>query len=285
MSRLCRIMASCRRRGSGVRDADCRADLCPQRRVGSWHPRGRLVFGTSDLVRARWADRQFVEKCGMLSSQDKAVAVHALLLEEYGHHEWHPHRDAVSELVRTILSQNTSDVNSDRAFARLQSRFATWEQLLLAGVEEIAEAIEPGGLARVKAPRIKRVLEAIREEQGELSLDFLEEMEIREASAWLVSLEGVGPKTAACVLLFALGRPALPVDTHVLRLSRRLGLIGPRDSAEKAHTVLRDMLPDEAVYDFHVNAVTHGREVCHAQRPQCDACCLAPLCDYLHKPR
>jgi endonuclease-3 len=221
----------------------------------------------------------------MLSSRDKAAAVHALLLEEYGRHKWHPHRDAVSELLRTILSQNTSDVNSDRAFARLQGRFATWEQLLLADTEEIAVAIEPGGLARIKAPRIKRVLEAILEERGELNLDFLRDMEIKKARAWLVSLEGVGPKTAACVLLFALGRPALPVDTHVLRVSRRLGLIGPRDSAEKAHITLGDMLPDEAIYDFHINMVTHGRQVCHAQRPRCDTCCLAPLCDYLHKPR
>jgi endonuclease-3 len=244
-----------------------------------------LVLGTPDLVSAPRGDRQLVEKGGMLSSEDKAVAVHALLLEEHGHHEWRPHHDAVSELVRTILSQNTSDVNSDRAFARLQSRFATWEQLLLTDAEEIVEAIQPGGLAWIKAPRIQKALQAILKERGELSLDFLKDMDIREANAWLVSLEGVGPKTAACVLLFALGRPALPVDTHVLRVSRRLGLIGPRDSAEKAHIVLGDMLPDEAVYDFHVNMVTHGRQVCHAQRPRCDACCLAPLCDYLHRSR
>ncbi len=176
-------------------------------------------------------------------------------------------------------------MNSDRAFARLRSRFATWEQLLLADTEEIVEAIQPGGLAWIKAPRIKKALQAILEERGELGLDFLKDMDIQEANAWLVSLEGVGPKTAACVLLFALGRPALPVDTHVLRVSRRLGLIGPRNSAEKAHIVLGDMLPDEAVYDFHINMVTHGRQVCHAQRPQCDACCLARLCDYLHRSR
>jgi len=221
----------------------------------------------------------------VLSLQDKAVAVHGLLLEEYGHYEWRPHRDAVSELVRTILSQNTSDVNSDRAFARLQSRFATWEQLLLTDSDEIAEAIELGGLARIKAPRIKKALQAIMEERGKLSLDFLRDMDIQEANAWLVSLEGVGPKTAACVLLFALGRPALPVDTHVLRVSRRLGLIGQRHSAEKAHNVLRGMLPEQAIYDFHINMVTHGRQVCHAQRPQCDGCCLARLCDYLHESR
>jgi endonuclease-3 len=238
-----------------------------------------------DLVRAPCGGRQLMEKGGMLSSQDKAVAVHALLLEEYGHHEWRPHHDAVSELVRTILSQNTSDVNSNRAFARLRSRFATWEQLLLTDADEIAEAIELGGLARIKAPRIKKALQAILEERGELSLDFLGDMDIQEANAWLVSLEGVGPKTAACVLLFALGRPALPVDTHVLRVSRRLGLVNQHDSAEKAHILLRDMVPEQAIYAFHVNMVTHGRQVCHAQRPQFSTCCLARLCDYLHKPR
>lgn len=238
-----------------------------------------------DLVSALRGDRRSTEKSGVVSPQKKAAAVHTLLLEEYGHHEWRPHHDAVSELVRTILSQNTSDVNSDRAFARLQSRFTTWEQLLNTDADEIAEAIELGGLARIKAPRIKKALQAILEDRGELSLEFLRDMDIREANAWLVSLQGVGPKTAACVLLFALGRPALPVDTHVLRVSRRLGLIGQRDSAEKAHTVLRHILPDEAVYDFHINMVTHGRQVCHAQRPQCDACCLARLCDYLRKSR
>ena len=217
--------------------------------------------------------------------KDKVAAVHEVLGEEYGHHQWRPQREPVSELVRTVLSQNTSDVNSDRAFARLLGRFATWDQLLLADVEDIVEAIEPGGLARIKAPRIKKALRAILEEQREIDLEFLGNMEIEEAKAWLVSLEGVGPKTAACVLLFSLGRPVLPVDTHVLRVSRRLGLLGPRDSAEKAHVVLGDALPDEAVYDFHVNMVGHGRQVCHARRPRCDACGLAPLCDYVHKAR
>ncbi len=217
--------------------------------------------------------------------KDKAVAVHEVLLQEYGRHRWRQRREPVSELVRTILSQNTSDVNSDRAFARLRGRFATWDLLLLANVDEIVEAIEPGGLARIKAPRIKAALRAILEQRGEIDLEFLRTMEIEEAKTWLTSLEGVGPKTAACVLLFSLGRPVLPVDTHVLRVSRRLGLIGPRDSADKAHVVLGDALPDAAVYDFHVNMVAHGRQVCHARRPRCEVCGLAPLCDYVHKAR
>jgi endonuclease-3 len=217
--------------------------------------------------------------------KDRVAAVHEILLQEYGRHRWRQRPEPVSELVRTILSQNTSDVNSDRAFARLRGRFATWDLLLLADVDDIAEAIEPGGLARIKAPRIKAALRAILEERGEIDLEFLRDMEIEEAEAWLVSLEGVGPKTAACVLLFSLGRPVLPVDTHVLRVSRRLGLIGPRDSAEKAHILLGDALPDAAVYDFHVNMIAHGRQVCHARRPRCEVCALAPLCDYVHKAR
>lgn len=217
--------------------------------------------------------------------RDKLMAVHSLLLEEYGHHQWESHRSALSELVRTILSQNTSDVNSDRAFARLRQRFPTWDAVLGAEVDEVEEAITPGGLARIKAPRIKKALIAIREERGELDLGFLKGMQIDEAKSWLMSLEGVGPKTAACVLLFSLGRPVLPVDTHVLRVSRRLGLIGPRTSAERAHEELGEVVPSEAVYDFHMNMVAHGRRVCHARQPDCDRCVLAPNCDFVHKGR
>jgi len=220
-----------------------------------------------------------------MNAREKVMAVHSLLLREYGHHPWEAHRDPVSELVRTVLSQNTSDVNSNRAFARLQERFPSWEQVREANVKAIEEAIRPGGLARIKAPRIKAALEAIKEERGELHLEFLRELELGEAKAWLESLVGVGPKTAACVLLFSLGRPVLPVDTHVLRVSRRAGLIDARTSMEKAHEVLGEMLPDKAVYTFHVNMVSHGRSVCYARRPRCEICVLAPHCDYLHKGR
>jgi endonuclease-3 len=220
-----------------------------------------------------------------VDSSGKIKDVHELLLGEYGRHQWKPHRDALSELVRTILSQNTSDVNSNRAFSRLRARFPVWEQILDADVEEIVEAIRPGGLGRIKAPRIKAALEAIWERRGDLDLSFLKDMDLDEARAWLESLQGVGPKTAACVLLFSLERPVLPVDTHVLRVSRRVGLIEAGTSAEKAHEVLGGMLDNDAVYDFHVNMVAHGRRVCHARRPRCDVCALAPLCDYLHKGR
>lgn len=225
------------------------------------------------------------EKDNQVRSSEKVKDVHELLIGEYGHHPWKPHRDPLSELVRTILSQNTSDVNSNRAFSRLRDRFPAWEDVLRAEVEEIVEAIRPGGLGRIKAPRIKGALEAILGERGDLDPSFLQEMDVHEAKAWLESLEGVGPKTADCVLLFSLGRPVLPVDTHVLRVSRRVGLIQSGTSAEKAHEILGGMVSDGAVYDFHVNMVAHGRRVCHAQRPGCDVCVIARLCDYLHKGR
>jgi len=220
-----------------------------------------------------------------MKAREKAKAVHSLLLEEYGHHRWRPHRDPVSELVRTILSQNTSDVNSNRAFARLRERFPSWEQLRDGDMGAIVDAIRPGGLAQIKAPRIKGALQAIMDERGELDLEFLKKMEISDAKAWLELLVGVGSKTAACVLLFSLGRPVLPVDTHVHRVSRRLGLIEPGTSAEEAHQLLGEMLPDDAIYDFHVNVVAHGRQVCDARRPRCEECALAPQCDYLHQGR
>lgn len=220
-----------------------------------------------------------------MNSREKAMAVHSLLLTEYGHHQWTARRDPLSELVRTILSQNTSDINSNRAFAGLQESFASWEQIGQADVKAIEEAIRPGGLARIKAPRIKAALQTIKEERGELDLEFLKDLELSAAKAWLESLVGVGPKTAACVLLFSLGRPVLPVDTHVLRVSRRVGLIESGTSMAKAHEVLGEMVPDDAVYDFHVNMVSHGRLVCYPRQPSCDICVLAPHCDYLHKGR
>jgi endonuclease-3 len=211
----------------------------------------------------------------------KALTVHQLLIEEYDQHEWRPRLDPLSELIFTILSQNTSDVNRDRAWRRLKERFPTWEAVLAADTTELAEAIRPGGLANVKAPRIQETLRVIKQEQGEFTLDFLAEMEVDEARQWLTSLHGVGPKTAAIVLLFSLGKPAFPVDTHVHRVSRRLGLIGPKTSREKAHEVLEELLPPEIYYTFHLNLIAHGRAVCKSQRPRCAACALQEHCDYL----
>jgi len=202
----------------------------------------------------------------------------SLLADEYGAIEWSQHRDPLSELIMTVLSQNTSDLNSRRAFDRLVARFPTWDAVAGADVEDIAQAIRPGGLAQVKAPRIKKILEQIRARRGSYDLSFLQDLPAAEAKAWLRELPGVGPKTAACVLLFSLGRPVLPVDTHIFRVAKRLGLIDSRASAERAHEVLGAMIPEEDVYRFHIHTIEHGRRVCKAQRPACHQCVLLQVC-------
>lgn len=214
------------------------------------------------------------------SLKAKAQSVHERLLEVYGQPEWRPHLDPISEVVSTILSQNTSDVNRDRAFERLRARFATWEEVRDGSVEAIEDAIRPAGLAQQKAPRIKGALHFITQERGELSLDFLKEMPVDEAKAWLTQIKGIGPKTAAIILLFSLGMSAFPVDTHVHRVTGRLGLIGPKVSAEKAHDLLEVLMPPDWYYPFHLNVIRHGREICHARNPKCEICSLQDLCDY-----
>jgi endonuclease-3 len=210
----------------------------------------------------------------------KAQVVHESLMDMYGDPEWRSQLDPISEVVSTILSQNTSDVNRDRAFERLQARFDNWEEVRDAPVEAIEDAIRPAGLAQQKAPRIQGALQFITQERGELSLDFLKDMPIEEAKAWLTQIKGIGPKTAAIILLFSLGIPAFPVDTHVHRVAGRLGLVGPRISAEKAHAILETLLPEELYYPFHLNVIRHGREICHARNPKCELCPLRELCDY-----
>jgi len=201
-----------------------------------------------------------------------------LLRKEYGPRRWQPGQDPVSSLIATVLSQNTSDINSHRAFAALVSRFGSWEAVAAADVNQLARTIRAGGLAEIKARRIKLILREIEEERGCLDLGFLKELRLAEAKAWLRGLPGVGPKTAGCVLLFSLGRPAMPVDTHVFRVARRLGLIDARTSVEKAHEILESLVPPENVYEFHILMVEHGRRTCKAQRPRCTVCALRRLC-------
>ena len=206
--------------------------------------------------------------------------VSALLESEYGRPEYDPEFGPLDELVLTILSQNTSAANYIRAFASLTERFETWDDVRSADELEIEDAIRVGGLARIKAPRIKRVLNDIHALRGETSLDFLADMTDRDAREFLMQFDGVGIKTASCVLMFSLGRPVFPVDTHVHRISKRLGLITSSVSAESAHDVLQTMIPDELVYSLHVNLVMHGRRVCKAQNPKCGACVLLTVCPY-----
>lgn len=184
----------------------------------------------------------------------------------------------MSELVLTILSQNTSDANSGRAFMRLRSRFHTWADILAADPEAIVPEIQAGGLARIKAPRIKAILDEVWGRLGSFDLMFLKDKPLDEAKAWLRPLPGVGPKTAACVLMFALGRPALPVDTHVHRVAQRLGLVAAKAGAAAAHDILEAILKPEEVYAFHISLIKHGRRICRAQRPLCERCPLLDGC-------
>lgn len=209
------------------------------------------------------------------------VTVHEilrLLKKEYGLRHWQPDRDPVSTLIATVLTQNTSDTNSKRAFDALIDRFGSWESVAVATADEIAECIRAGGLAEVKAKRIKLILDRIREQQGCLDLSLLAGLPLPEARWWLRQLPGVGPKTASCVLLFSLGKPALPVDTHVFRVARRLGLIDPRVSPGRAHELLEKLVPPTDIYAFHVLMIEHGRRICKAQRPRCDLCVLQEPC-------
>ena len=213
---------------------------------------------------------------------DRIDRVLTLLVEQHGHRTWHSHNDPLGELIATVLSQHTSDINTERAFAALKHAFPDWESIRVAPTSEVAEAIRSGGLAGVKAPRIQSILDVILTERGSYNLDHLSLMSLPDAQRWLVGLPGVGPKTAACVLLFSLGRPALPVDTHVHRVSKRLGLIGPEVTAEAAHAILEAGLGDDRdrVYDFHLTMIAHGRTVCTARRPFCERCSLTEHCDY-----
>ena len=215
----------------------------------------------------------------MRTADERILRIHELLLAEYGDQPWHA-RDPVATLVGTILSQNTNDVNRDRAFERMRARFPTWEEVRDAPLEELIEAVRPAGLGPTKAPRIQEALHRITSERGALSLDFLNDLNVEQARAWLLDLPGVGPKTAAIVLLFALGKPAFPVDTHVHRVTRRLGLIPPKTSREKAHDLLEALVPPELYYPFHLNVIFHGRAVCHARNPECARCALRDSCAY-----
>jgi endonuclease-3 len=206
--------------------------------------------------------------------------VYALLLAEYGEPRREGRADPIGELVGAIISQHTSDVNTDRAYDSLLATFGGWEAVRDASVDAIANAIRAAGLSNVKAPRIKAVLQTISARYGTLDLRHLADLPLPEAKAELRSLPGVGPKTAACTLLFGLGLPALPVDTHVHRVSRRLGLIGEDVGADAAHDLLEALLPPNTVFAFHILMIRHGRLICRAQRPRCPECVLLPECNY-----
>ncbi|HKE79177.1 MAG TPA: DNA lyase [Solirubrobacteraceae bacterium] len=202
-------------------------------------------------------------------------AVRERLREMYGIPVMAPHGDPVGELVLTVLSQSTNDRNRDVAFLRLRERFLSWEAVRGAPVEEIEEAIRPGGISKVKSVRIKAMLEAIGDP---IDLAWMRDAPIGESQAYLCSLPGVGRKTAACVLLFAYGLRDVPVDTHVSRVGTRLHLLEPGAPFDRLHDQMLAITPPGAELEFHVNLLRHGRRVCHAQRPACRACALRRMC-------
>jgi endonuclease-3 len=208
----------------------------------------------------------------------RAFRVSRILDEYHGRPLWYPRRDPLSELVLTFLSQATSDTNSHRAFASLRERFPTWAEVADAPASKVVDAIRSGGLANQKAPRIQAVLREVFEAEGEYSLDRLHGLPTEAALEYLRRFHGVGPKTRACVLMFSMGRPVLPVDTHVHRVTSRLRLIPPRTPADRAHDLLQALIPPYETYAFHVRFIRHGRRVCHAQRPECHVCPLLEHC-------
>ncbi len=212
-----------------------------------------------------------------------ASEVHHRLLEKYGEPTWHTPLPVLDELISTILSQNTNDINRDRAFQQLKARFDSWEKVRDADPASVIDAIRSAGLANQKGPRIQKILGQITAERGSLDLSFLMEMQEDEAWEWLSQFNGVGPKTASIVLLFSLGKNAFPVDTHIHRVTGRIGLRPEKMSAEKAHRYLAELFPPDSYKSTHLNLIRLGREVCHPHKPACEICVLKSLCDYYQK--
>ncbi len=215
--------------------------------------------------------------------KSKAEAVCKQLVDHYGDVVVERNLPPVDELVLTILSQNTSNVNMYRGYHALKEKYDSWEEVLEAPQPEVADTIRSSGFFRIKAERIQASLEEIRRRVGELDLTLLEHMHRNEALDWLTSLHGVGPKTASIVLLFCFGKPTLPVDTHVWRVTKRLGLIPQSTSREQAQPLLEEIIPEYCIYSLNHNLVKHGREICKARSPKCDICFLSSICDYYNR--
>jgi len=210
----------------------------------------------------------------------KARAIDSALTRIYGRHEVEYEENPIDTLVETILSQNTTDKNSHQAYRSLRVSYPRWEKMLGADPHEVARIIRSGGLADIKARRILDALRFIEAERGKLDLDFLRNMAPSEADSWLARMKGVGPKTRSIVLLFSLRMPAFPVDTHIHRVTRRLGLIGPKTDRESAQDELALLVREEEFYNFHINLIEHGRAICQARKPKCELCKISRFCDY-----
>ncbi len=214
-----------------------------------------------------------------------AQRVHEKLLEAFGGPTWHSTLPPIDELIATILSQNTSDTNSGRAFEALRAHFGSWEQVRDADPAEVIDTIRVSGLANQKGPRIQNVLREISAERGNLDLSFLKDLPLEEARSWLTKFHGVGPKTAAIVLQFSLGRPAFPVDTHVYRVTGRIGLRPLKMTVEQTHVLMEKLFKPEQYYAAHLNLIRLGREVCHPRTPDCPHCPVRRLCEYEPKTK
>jgi len=212
-----------------------------------------------------------------------AITIYERLASVFGLPEWIDPQSPLDELVSTILSQNTNDRNRDQAYTALRKRFPTWESVRDAPEAEVVEAIRPAGLANQKGPRIQAVLREITRQRGRLDLEFLRDLPDEAARTWLMNFKGVGPKTASIVLLFSLGKRAFPVDTHVYRVSGRLGLRPEQMGVEQSHSYLAEVFPEETYAAAHLNLIRLGREICHARRPDCPNCPLTDLCSYFQK--
>lgn len=217
----------------------------------------------------------------MMSSEAvRAMAVHQKLVDFYGYPDWRNPLPPLDELVSTILSQNTNDGNRDRAFEALTARYATWGEVRDADEQEVIDTIRPAGLANQKGPRIQNILKEISAQKGSLDLSFLNDLQTEDARQWLLQFKGVGPKTAAIVLQFSLGKPAFPVDTHIYRVTGRIGIRPEKMTADQAHIYLESLLPEETYYPAHLNIIRLGREICNARKPICPQCPLNKLCDF-----
>ncbi len=217
----------------------------------------------------------------------KTWEVYQRLLKTYGERPLKPRREPMHELISTMLSHRTTQKNEATAYQRMWDRFGSWEAIRDAPVDELAAAIEPSNFPESKAPRIKAALNQIISERGEPSIDFLKDLPAEQGLEWLMSLPGVGIKTASLVLLFCFSKPVMPVDTHVHRVSGRLGLIGPKVSAEAAHTLLLDLLPHDppVLFNFHIALLKHGQQICIWGTPRCERCPLTDICVWFQENR
>lgn len=215
-----------------------------------------------------------------MDPKELALTVHHWLIDFYGYPTWRNPMPPIDELVSTILSQNTNDTNRDRAFQALVDRYPTWEEVRDADSDQVIDTIRSAGLANQKGPRIQNILREITDQRGELDLDFLAEMTTEDARKWLMQFKGVGPKTAAIVLQFSLNKPAFPVDTHIYRVTGRLGIRPEKMTADQAHEYLSRLFPPEAYHPAHLNIIRLGRELCQARKPKCPICPLRDLCAY-----